>query len=520
MKSFFVFLTLVFWCSMNVNVTAQEDIVIEPRNLVRTDDGSFVKGTFLRSNKGIRMISKDSIYLYYKLSDNKFRIFDLKTLDFLATTPKAESVRAFEEGFFLDKMLSNRKEFYDWEGQLLWTKNATTIFCDYINKVFVCLNSPSQNGPLEGDFVAYDLLTGEELWKHVIPQEYHFCWHDLYRRGENKDNYYLIGDRLNCLNIKTGEMVSRSFTVTVNESAKSAFPSLTNEVYASVEWRKDSKSVLATKGRIGGLHSNWIQSGDSLFVADANYLYCFGQKLNLIWAAPLPENCGSKSHLGFDNDRLLFLNFGVGFQYKSVSSCALAGRYGKPFMATFDKKSGKQLSYYEPSLKYRLRGGKFVSGRVYWFDADNFYFTNEGENSTIQMKWEPKSAFEPDRTVPRYDICNEIGVIKDGMLDMIKTNEHQVVVELSGKDVNVICDNDSMRYLRHDQVFFHDENELYSTNAEEERHYLIVDSVSHKILFSFWVDGVVSQEKNGDIWIFMKDGVGVIRKEQYQALMK
>ena len=95
MKSFFVFLTLVFWCSMNVNVTAQEDIVIEPRNLVRTDDGSFVKGTFLRSNKGIRMISKDSIYLYYKLSDNKFRIFDLKTLDFLATTPKAESVRAF-----------------------------------------------------------------------------------------------------------------------------------------------------------------------------------------------------------------------------------------------------------------------------------------------------------------------------------------------------------------------------------------------------------------------------------------
>jgi hypothetical protein len=49
---------------------------------------------------------------------------------------------------------------------------------------------------------------------------------------------------------------------------------------------------------------------------------------------------------------------------------------------------------------------------------------------------------------------------------------------------------------------------------------LIVDSVSHKILFSFWVDGEVSQEKNGDIWIFMKDGVGVIRKVQYQALMK
>jgi hypothetical protein len=88
---------------------------------------------------------------------------------------------------------------------------------------------------------------------------------------------------------------------------------------------------------------------------------------------------------------------------------------------------------------------------------------------------------------------------------------------LYDRDVNIIDDEGNMTYLSYNRAFFNDGYELYSNNADGRvRQYLLVDPESHDVKMFFHADGHVRQGKKGDLWIFMSDGVGVIRKEQLQ----
>ncbi len=514
MRFFIAALLVSLFCVTNLN--AKDDFEVEQRPLIQPRGEKPIEGTFLRCRTGKKRIdNRDSAYLYIYLTDGRCRIFDKSNLELLAVTPKAEFVHANRKGFFVGQgegfWTKSKMAFYTWKNQVVWSKTASWMLLSEASDIILTLKNPTQYGLIQGDVIAYELSTGNLLWTNTFPMHTHYGWIDSYLNLRHEVGRYIIGDSLYHLNIKTGEKHSYPFKATVGESAKSFFSVCTKEVFPSAEWRIEADCVMTQWGLLGGTHSNFLQSGDSLFVADADSIYCFDSILNLIWATPFPEGYGSKSHLERDGNRLLLQNFGVGFQNGYI------GKSGKPFMATYDCQTGQQLSFYEPTMKKKLRGGKFVPGRVYWQDYDNFYYTNEGENDTKKMDWTPKTSFQPDQTVPNHVIYDSIGVLKDGKLDFIYTDDHQVIVELYDRDVNIIDDEGNMTYLSYNRAFFNDGYELYSNNADGRvRQYLLVDPESHDVKMFFHADGHVRQGKKGDLWIFMSDGVGVIRKEQLQ----
>lgn len=397
--------------------------------------------------------------------------------------------------------------FFNYKGEQVWkSKNEGLIF-DRNSRIVVCAENR------RGDqLVAYDMETGKTLWRKTITSNRHAIEADLYVDKSVKDKriYYLMGDSLIRLNVLTGDTLRHAFTAGVKEPVKSRFSFVkARYTFPSRDFTKEALYSTVNGAILTGTHSNYIFSGDSLFVADAENLYCLDKSLKTIWATRLPDGCSSKSHIKVFGDQIRMQNYGVAFQNGQI------GRYGHPFTATFDRNTGKQLSLEMIDIKKKVMGGIMVKGRTYWQTDNQFFYNEEGDSTVHQIKWKPNTARAPQENHFDYVICDTVGVNKDGILQNVITNDHQLVLEVYGQDVNVIKDDGTCDFLSADSVFFSDGNNVYSTNNDinQVNTFIIVDPKTRKIESSFHLKGSVGCDKNGNIYVVTKSGVGFHKKD-------
>lgn len=161
-------------------------------------------------------------------------------------------------------------------------------------------------------------------------------------------------------------------------------------------------------------------------------------------------------------------------------------------------------------------GGVYLDSRAYWQTDNGFSYTDDGDDTVHKIDYSPVAQHQPDAAQADFVICDTMGVVQAGSLRPIVTDKSQLVVEVYGKDVNVIHADGSVTLLPADSVYFHDGGNVYSTNngSDGTNSFVIIDPVTRRVENSLRLRGVVSQDRRGNIFAFTKQGVGVRLREE------
>lgn len=487
--------------------------VIKETPIVKCDGGAKLKGTFISFYGGCKSfrLCKDLPYVVVKDNEGTCFIYKLPEMVLMTQLRKTEGepLQINNDGYILIKpgaiINYRRPAFYNFKKEKVWSSKKECLLMDTKSNVVICKDKERGH-----DYTAYDMSTGKMLWQNTISGKFHQPWCNM-RKGRGGQDMYLMGDSLYRLNPRTGEKKSMPFTAGVKEPLKSILSFIKRRMMNSTEWQEEAyNSYAVNKGILTGTHSNWIVSGDSLFVADGKQVYCMDHDLNILWTTLLPEEAECKTHITEEGNRLLVAGYGVAFQ------SGLMGRCGKPFMVTLDRLTGKLSGTAMPDIKNKLTGGSFVHGRAYWQDDRGFSYTDEGSTDVIRINWKPKTDRTPVPDYPDKVIRDTVWIVQSNSLHPICTDSSQLIVELYDKDVYVIRSDGSAEMIPADSVFFHDSGTLYSNNADKCK-YVVTAPSSPYILRTFIYDGIVCPTCNGDWFLANSSGVALIRKEEMRG---
>jgi hypothetical protein len=159
-----------------------------------------------------------------------------------------------------------------------------------------------------------NLNTGEALWKRVLNGKYEwnsnfgriFMWDGAFRL--NDSTVIVVVRGLHAINLKTGN-----------------------------GWDYDAVTgTFDYRGYISDLVSNILVDSSSIFLASKTQITRLAHSGKVEWTQPLPRDSTSKSSIFIKDSLLYMINKGYGISgYKQKLD-------GRPFLATFDLKTGKQ----------------------------------------------------------------------------------------------------------------------------------------------------------------------------------
>jgi outer membrane protein assembly factor BamB len=505
MKKIVLFLAGLLICSSAVKA---QHITSHLMELGKYADGTPVKATFITMDEGFGEISTFPYVPYVLLRDKNKNGYVINKEDFhlVAKIKGDDDIFLLRNGYY--KNSSKRTTFFDYKGKKLRSVPINAVWYDDSLDVIIGYNNAIRF--YDAEMSAYRISTGELLWKQKLPHRYHWPWYDRLRDSEHKNMLYLMTDSLVRLDVVTGKTIKMPFTAGVEEPLKSKF----SLVRTRLIFRRDCKEAYMCEfpytadGVLSGTHSRMTLSGDTLFVADAKNLYCLDKQLNKRWATPLPADAGAKSDIRLLGDRIFLTNYGVAFQK------GLLGRCGKPFVAEYDRHTGKELSVTFPDIKNKLSDGGTVAGRTYWQDDKGLMYNNQGEAEVHRIEW--KAPVKKAEEAEEQDECyywtvDTVYQYTEGRMNAIVTDAHQVLVEANAQDVYLLKDDGTKQIFKADSIFFKDSKDMYSNNGEKRTTFLITDdSPRQNVQMIFTFKGNLNKDDKGFLIATLPSGVGII----------
>ena len=490
---------LIFCLTANSQYTINHDVV-----LGEYVDGTPAKATVINmNNKFASMKLFKHCLMLSESKDNRITNYVLDKSDLHEITQIKGDGNIFvgKNGYFNNKSYK-RSTFYNFQGKKLY--EIPIRFFSYNDSLDIVAGYNHPDEYYKGEMSAYRISTGKLIWKQVLPHRYHWPWCDAIRQ---ENIIYMITDSLVRLDITTGKTIKMPFTAGVDEPLSSILSFVKDrDIYRS-DWEEAGLSLYPYIANrvLSGTHSNSIISGDSIFIADAKNFYCLDKQLNKIWTTPLPADAGAKSEIEFCGEQILFQNFGVAFQKGLIQHC------GKPFVAVYDRHTGKELSVTIPQIKNKLTDGLAVKGRAYWIDDRGLMYNNQGETEIHRIKWtapikKAKNKDEEDECF--YWQVDTVYQYANGRMEAITTDAHQVLVEANQQDVYLLKDDGTQQKFSADSIYFKRKKNIYFNNGERYTTNLVTDD-SKKVLLICKFKGDLHREGNR-IYAEMSNGIGFI----------
>jgi len=328
--------------------------------------------------KGTELIFSDEVYkVYYDAESNVATIqtkgkknignifqYDLMNNKVLWTKPiyhDDEVLLKFE------KLLIHNGRFESYSldtytGENLWNiKNYISIAYPEYNIGIAYMSSGSSN---VNDFIGIDLIKKKLIWKRNINKQY--GWNDYFHL--NDSTLMVVASGLHTMNIKTGE--GWDYNAVSGDGKES-------EPYIGVVGIFGGMFFGLIGGLIGGLIDGIISTAidgggiirdlvsntlmDNMFIyfASKDELVKIDMETgNIIWKTEFPKEMTSKSYIFMDDNFVYMVNYGYAIQNNRRIT------YGKPFVAAFDKLTGKEKyltltnKANGPILDYKLNGNK------------------------------------------------------------------------------------------------------------------------------------------------------------------
>ncbi|MCI1681383.1 MAG: hypothetical protein LKI39_02380 [Bacteroides sp.] len=305
--------------------------------------------TFSISNSGdylcinFRETTKSGKYLKNK---GEIGFYDLKSKKLLWKKPinyNTTAAYCLSNGILLStggKTILLDKE----KGEKVWETKAYPVSIDDSLGLLLGYKSIKSN-VLE----AINLKDGTEQWKQKIPHQY--GWSQILDIEHNKR--LIIADDMHKLDLKTGELLTYSGKPGAIDTQSILLLSLASVGGAMIGATMSGGTYYynyvptTSSNVITGLTSNILQKDSCYYWADKHQVSCLDTTLKAIWKTEFPDVKASHSRLFMQDGKLYLLNYGFGF-YGGGSG---RKKYGRPFIACYDPKSGKQLFFNQLSVK-------------------------------------------------------------------------------------------------------------------------------------------------------------------------
>ena len=505
MKKVILFLIGLLFCNSSMKAQYSISHLME---IGKCADGTPMKATVITMNEGFKTVDIFHYIPYILLRDQNDVGYVINKEDFhqVARIKGDDNIFLLRNGYF--KNSSKRTTFFDYQGKKLRSIPVNTVWYDDSLDVMIGYNNTIRF--YNAEMSAYRISTGELLWKQKLPHRYHWPWYDKLTDSEHKNMLYLMADSLVRLDVVTGKTIKMPFAAGVDEPLKSRFSLVKTRTIFRRDWMEAywCEFPYTADGVLSGTHSRMTLSGDTIFVADAKNLYCLDKQLNKRWTIPLPTDAGAKSDIRLLGDRIFLTNYGVAFQK------GLLGRCGKPFVAEYDRHTGKELSMTFPDIKNKLSDGGTVAGRTYWQDDKGLMYNNQGEAEVHRIEW--KAPVKKAEKAEEQDECyywtvDTVYQYTEGRMNAIVTDAHQVLVEANEQDVYLLKDDGTKQIFKADSIFFKDSENMYSNNAEKRKTFLITDGSPRKnVRMIFTFNGGLNKDDKGFLYVVLPNGVGII----------
>lgn len=222
-------------------------------------------------------------------------------------------------------------------GQERWNKKLFPYILDHQNsKIWAYKNEISKK--LE----CYETKSGKLLWTREIPQTYGWNYDGLV----DDSTRLIVSDGMHLVNINDGTGQSYPMkTGTTNYNAAVAMGAL--GILTGV---LGGMFIMPMGGNaVVELTSNVMREDSLLYFANQTQLLCLDNQLKMKWGYPLPEDLTSHSQLFDYDDRLYMINYGSAYRANlrnlpsTYAKKMMEVNIGRPFIACFDKNTGKNL---------------------------------------------------------------------------------------------------------------------------------------------------------------------------------
>jgi outer membrane protein assembly factor BamB len=311
--------------------------------------------------------------------------------------------------------------------------------------------------------LGYDMRTGQQLWTAKVTHDKNWGWGDAVLDDAN--HLIVVCDNLVRLNMLTGETQVYKAKTAVTDVKSTLLQGLL-DVTAAVG------TVALSGGRYGyypfyigqnivtSLHSNVVKDSTVYFFADRQQVVCLDSTLNTVWQTDLPDKTATHATLLQDDSLLYMFSYGYGVVAGGLK------KMGRPFIAAFDKKTGKERFMNLLTLKKDIVADATLtpSGVYMMFDDGLAYQSDLRSPDTEIALWNQKQygRLWAMRTAPFYVYYPLKGSFKliefDGQNCTVMTENGEVYMVNEHLDISQHFTNEHLYFPVHkqgDRVWVH-----------------------------------------------------------------
>ena len=322
------------------------------------------------------------------------------------------------------------------DGRKLWENAGLIIQVDDSHKSFY-----GYRNRLSDQLCAFNMADGSELWNTKVSRNY--GWSDYVNISSSEK--LVVADNLYRINFSTGETIQYPLNAGQPDIASTLGKAFATLVIAGIGTALSGGSVyfipiIRGYDVYAGMTSNICQNDSFYYIADRYKISCVDTLLNPKWTCDFPKNAASHSELFVNGDRLYMLNMGYRLESYSVRM-----QHSKPFLASYDIHTGKQIYLNMLSLKNDTIQGAVATNDAFFILSDSsLVYQNVVDTTVLRQDWNVKKYGKLCKFVT--DTVYAIDSIKGNFTPIYfdrtncpvySTNGHLYIVD---KDLNIKAD--------------------------------------------------------------------------------
>lgn len=235
-----------------------------------------------------------------------------------------------------------------------WTAKLVTVFRNDSMDIILGYKSMT-SAKLE----AYRLSTGEHLWECKISHEKCWGWNNVLKTDAT--HLMVVADDICLLDISNGTLKTCEAKTGVDDVKSMLLQGLATVAGAVAGGMIAGGGyyyypIYTGSNVITGLTSNIVSRDSCFYISDRTRMVCLNRDMQEKWSFDFPSKTASNAHLFSKGDKLYMINYGYG--YKSGQGKVKSGR---PFIASFDSRTGEKLTFNRLSANKDMVQGAVVS---------------------------------------------------------------------------------------------------------------------------------------------------------------
>ena len=267
-------------------------------------------------------------------------------------------------------------------GETVWKQKMSLVKFDDTSRVVIGYKSNASS-----KLIGYDILTGKQMWTVKLPHNENWGWGDVIR--DDSTHLLVTCNNLSRLNLLTGELQVHEAKTGVTDVKNALLQglvavagaigtaALTGGMYSYYP-------LYVGQNMITGLYSNVVKDDSVYFFSDRKHVACLDSTLNTIWQTELPAKTATHASLLVDDSLVYMFSYGYGVAASGPK------KMGRPFIAAFDKRTGKELFMNLLTMKKDIVSNALLtpSGVYMMFDDGLAYQSDLRDPQTDISPWD------------------------------------------------------------------------------------------------------------------------------------